>query len=172
MASTAVLLLTHLNNENFAGLEKQRTYGFSTHSLVWSLLPLSSTQEKGLRISFVLNRRVWLALLTDPECICSGAAGNQIDAWLRSGPSGCGDVEEFRQSCINNHCLIAVADNCGFNLNETSSNPANCLGVNRDQFTDYILAQEIADLEKDTGFKLRILAQNHPDTPAAKYLEL
>lgn len=64
MASTAVLLLTHLNNENFVGLEKQRTYGFSTHSLVWSLLPLSSTQEKGLRISFVLNRRVWLALLT------------------------------------------------------------------------------------------------------------
>ncbi|XXG84793.1 hypothetical protein AAC387_Pa11g0020 [Persea americana] len=149
MASTAVLLLTHLNNENFVGLEKQRTNGFSTHSLVWSLLPLSSTQEKGLRISFVLNRRVWLALLTG--------------AWLRSGPSGCGCVEEFRQSCINNHCLIAVADNCGFNLNETSY---------RDQFTDYILAQEIADLEKDTGFKLRILAQNHPDTPAAKYLEL
>ncbi|KAJ8623645.1 hypothetical protein MRB53_032175 [Persea americana] len=27
------------------------------------------------------------------------------------------------------------------------------------------LAQEIADLEKDTGFKLRILAQNYPDTP-------
>ncbi|KAL5546127.1 hypothetical protein UlMin_005814, partial [Ulmus minor] len=27
------------------------------------------------------------------------------------------------------------------------------------------LAQEIADIEKDTGFKLRVLAQNYPDTP-------
>ncbi|KAJ4759818.1 Thylakoid lumenal 15.0 kDa protein [Rhynchospora pubera] len=27
------------------------------------------------------------------------------------------------------------------------------------------LIQEIEDLEKDTGFKLRILAQNYPDTP-------
>ncbi|CAL0316951.1 unnamed protein product [Lupinus luteus] len=27
------------------------------------------------------------------------------------------------------------------------------------------LAQEIIDLEKDTGFKLRVLAQNYPDTP-------
>lgn len=27
------------------------------------------------------------------------------------------------------------------------------------------LAQEIADLEKDTGYKLRVLAQNYPDTP-------
>ncbi|XP_027366270.1 thylakoid lumenal 15.0 kDa protein 2, chloroplastic [Abrus precatorius] len=27
------------------------------------------------------------------------------------------------------------------------------------------LAQEIADLETDTGFKLRVLAQNYPDTP-------
>ncbi|XP_048127650.1 thylakoid lumenal 15.0 kDa protein 2, chloroplastic [Rhodamnia argentea] len=27
------------------------------------------------------------------------------------------------------------------------------------------LAQEIADIEKDTGFKLRVLAQNYPNTP-------
>ncbi|GAB2300618.1 hypothetical protein Dimus_034652 [Dionaea muscipula] len=27
------------------------------------------------------------------------------------------------------------------------------------------LAQEIVDLEKDTGYKLRVLAQNYPDTP-------
>ncbi|KAF8395260.1 hypothetical protein HHK36_019202 [Tetracentron sinense] len=27
------------------------------------------------------------------------------------------------------------------------------------------LAEEIVDLEKDTGFKLRVLAQNYPDTP-------
>ncbi|KAJ1392252.1 putative thylakoid lumenal 15.0 kDa protein 2, chloroplastic [Sesbania bispinosa] len=27
------------------------------------------------------------------------------------------------------------------------------------------LAQEISDLEKDTGYKLRVLAQNYPDTP-------
>ncbi|XP_057983203.1 thylakoid lumenal 15.0 kDa protein 2, chloroplastic [Malania oleifera] len=27
------------------------------------------------------------------------------------------------------------------------------------------LAQEIADIEKDTGFKLRLLAQNYPETP-------
>ncbi|KAL6987367.1 hypothetical protein U1Q18_013116 [Sarracenia purpurea var. burkii] len=27
------------------------------------------------------------------------------------------------------------------------------------------LAQEIANIEKDTGFKLRVLAQNYPDTP-------
>ncbi|KAF6148971.1 hypothetical protein GIB67_026716 [Kingdonia uniflora] len=27
------------------------------------------------------------------------------------------------------------------------------------------IAEEIADIEKDTGFKLRVLAQNYPDTP-------
>ena len=27
------------------------------------------------------------------------------------------------------------------------------------------IVQEIADIEKDTGFKLRVLAQNYPDTP-------
>lgn len=27
------------------------------------------------------------------------------------------------------------------------------------------LAQEIADIERETGFKLRLLAQNYPETP-------
>ena len=27
------------------------------------------------------------------------------------------------------------------------------------------LAEEIANIEKDTGFKLRVLVQNYPDTP-------
>lgn len=32
-------------------------------------------------------------------------------------------------------------------------------------FQEKRLAQEIANIEKDTGFKLRVLAQNYPDTP-------
>lgn len=32
-------------------------------------------------------------------------------------------------------------------------------------FQEKRLAQEIDDIEKDTGFKLRVLAQNYPDTP-------
>lgn len=31
------------------------------------------------------------------------------------------------------------------------------------------LAQEIADIEKDTGFKLRVLAQNYPETPGTMF---
>lgn len=27
------------------------------------------------------------------------------------------------------------------------------------------LAQEISDIERETGFKLRLLAQNYPETP-------
>lgn len=37
------------------------------------------------------------------------------------------------------------------------------------------IAQEIAALEKDTGYKLRVLAQNYPDTPgidATVYLDV
>lgn len=32
------------------------------------------------------------------------------------------------------------------------------------------LAQEIANIEKDTGFKLRLLAQNYPETPGMLYI--
>lgn len=31
------------------------------------------------------------------------------------------------------------------------------------------LVQEISNLEKDTGFKLRVLAQNYPDTPGVNF---
>lgn len=34
------------------------------------------------------------------------------------------------------------------------------------------LAQEIADIERDTGFKLRVLAQNYPDTPGMHIINL
>lgn len=37
-------------------------------------------------------------------------------------------------------------------------------------FQEKRLAEEVADLEKDTGFKLRILAQNYPDTPGSHSL--
>lgn len=32
-------------------------------------------------------------------------------------------------------------------------------------FQEKRLAKEIDSIEKDTGFKLRVLAQNYPDTP-------
>ena len=32
------------------------------------------------------------------------------------------------------------------------------------------LKQEIADIEKDTGYKLRVLAQNYPVTPGMFYV--
>ena len=32
-------------------------------------------------------------------------------------------------------------------------------------FQEKRLSKEIADIERDTGFKLRVLAQNYPDTP-------
>lgn len=32
-------------------------------------------------------------------------------------------------------------------------------------FQEKRLAEEIADIEKYTGYKLRVLAQNYPDTP-------
>lgn len=32
------------------------------------------------------------------------------------------------------------------------------------------LVQEISDIEKDTGFKLRVLAQNYPETPGILFI--
>lgn len=37
-------------------------------------------------------------------------------------------------------------------------------------FQEKRLAQEIAGIENDTGFKLRVLAQNYPDTPGEDQL--
>lgn len=38
------------------------------------------------------------------------------------------------------------------------------------KFQEKRLAQEINDIEKDTGFKLRVLAQNYPDTPGVIFI--
>lgn len=37
-------------------------------------------------------------------------------------------------------------------------------------FQEKRLTQEISDIENDTGFKLRVLAQNYPETPGMIYI--
>ncbi|XP_057425732.1 thylakoid lumenal 15.0 kDa protein 2, chloroplastic-like [Lotus japonicus] len=56
-------------------------------------------------------------------------------------------------------CLIAALASPS-KLNRTKPNL-----ILRRRFLEKRLVQEIAAIEKDTGFKLRVLAQNYPDTP-------
>lgn len=110
------------------------------------------------------------AKIAAPETIATPKVAN-----LKNWPS------QFRSKSVNfilsSSLAIAVSLTSGAGVSEA------LVGVNKPEllpkeFTTVIdvagflsagqeqrLAQAIADLEKDTGFKLRILAQNYPDTP-------